>query len=87
MERPTTHVTGAILFFGAVSFDAVIISAEQYKFVPCFTINSLSLLPELFQIIAKRSLALFKYRLVATRPKVNLLRHTQTFRAVVTFNR
>ena len=22
MERPTTHVTGAILFFGAVSFDA-----------------------------------------------------------------
>ncbi len=41
MERPTTHVTGAILFFGAVSFDVVIISAEQYKFVPCFIINSL----------------------------------------------
>ena len=29
-ERPTTHVTGAILFFGAVSFDVVIISAERY---------------------------------------------------------
>ena len=38
------HVTGAILFFGAVSFDVVIISAEQYKFIPCFIINSLSLL-------------------------------------------
>ena len=24
------HVTGVILFFGAVSFDVVIISAEQY---------------------------------------------------------
>ena len=40
MERPTTHVTGAILFFGAVSSDVVIISAKQYKFVLCFIINS-----------------------------------------------
>ena len=34
MERPTTHVTGAILIFGAVSFDVVIISAEQYGGTP-----------------------------------------------------
>ena len=33
----------------------------------------------------KRSLAIFKYRLVDTISKVNLLRPTQTFRVVVTF--
>ena len=32
LERPTTHVSGAILFFGAVSFDVVITGLEFGQF-------------------------------------------------------
>ncbi len=74
MERSTTHIAaGAIIFFCAVSFNGAIISAEKCKCFPCFIINSPSLLASLFQIIAKCSLAMLKYRLIDMTPKVKLV--------------
>ena len=68
---------GAILCFCAISFDAdgAIVSAEKYKCFPGFIINSLLLLASLFQLIAKRSIAILKYwyHLIDTIPKVKFV--------------
>ena len=71
------HVAGTILCFCAISFDAdgAIVSAETYTCFPGFIINSRWLLASLFEIIAKRSIAILKYwyRLIDTIPKVQFV--------------
>ena len=64
-KRSTMQVSGASYFFAYVnnvSFDGAIVSAEKYKCMPGFIINSLLLFASLFQIILKRSIAILKYK-------------------------